>query len=819
MTTRAKLTVYSALATALAALCLTPLLTGRSWIAHALLVITVIALAGAGLRRTPFYRWTVPLGQLLVLFVLLLVGFASATNEFGGMLPGPESVHTLGGVLGRGLDDIRQYAIPAPPEPGLRLILVASVGLIAIMVDTVAVTYRRSALAGLPLLALYSVGNGLAGDHGSWVWFGLASAGYLVLLFAEGQDRVSRWGRVFRGTSRGAEGSGTLSLSGQRIGVLALALALLVPVFLPHWDGGLIHTGSNGASNGGTGTGGVSSLDPLVTLESALTKPSDIELLTYRMDSSLADTAYLRTGSLDSFDGTAWKLSNPGTTDFKGAFAAPEGLGNLDVPAVQGDFQVSEKLDSAWLPMPYPAKNATVPVPGNWKVDTLTGTVQPTKDKAIKGLHYQVTAYDVRPTAEELRQALPARPQIAGHYTDLPKDLPPVVRQQAEAVTRKAPTPYDKALALQDWFTGPDFTYRTDIKAGTGNDAIVEFLRNRKGFCVHFASTMAAMARTLGIPSRVAVGFTPGDAKGGDRYSVNGLMYHAWPELYFEGFGWTRFEPTKGRGVAPRYTEPLPAATTAPSTAPTAAAQSSGPVAVPSNSSDCDAKLRRMGECGDQKKSATGAQEESWLLSWQVLAALAGVLVLVALLLTPMLWRTLLRRRRLGAGGRRRPGGDGSAEPTDEQVLAAWDELIDSAWDIGIQPDESRTPRAAARRISEAAELDEASAAAAGRVALATERVLYARSAQVSAPVAADVRTARDGLRAGAGRAGRTRAVLLPPSSAQLWWKVSDAVLAARLTVRDRVARAAGTVTGPVRRAWGRLRRRGGTGGPDGTAS
>lgn len=483
--------------------------------------------------------------------------------------------------------------------------------------------------------------------------------------------------------------------------------------------------------------------------------------------------------------------------------------------AVQGDFRISDRLESGWLPMPYPAQSVGVPSPGNWRVDTLTGTVLPArgKEKALKGLEYKVTALDVRPTAQELRQAQPARSQIIERYTELPKDLPALVRQQAEAVTRNAKTGYDKALALQDWFTGPDFTYDTKIKAGTGNSAIEVFLNERRGFCVHFASTMAAMARTLGIPARVAVGFTPGDAKGNDLYSVNGLMYHAWPELYFEGFGWTRFEPTKSVGVQPSYTEAVAQPSTAPTAAPTAAAQSSAPVALPSNSSDCDPKLRRMGECGDEKRTAAGAQQESWLLSWQVLTTLAGVLVLILLLLTPMLWRTLLRRRRLGAAGRRRPGGDGPTGPTgltDEQVLAAWDELVDSAWDVGIAPDESRTPRAAARRIAEAAELDEASAAAAGRVAMATERVLYARSAEVSAPVMADVRTARDGLRAGAGRAGRARAALLPPSSAQLWWRISDAVLAGRLAVRSRLTRAAGTVTGPLGRLRDRLRRRGG---------
>ncbi|MFD0274475.1 transglutaminaseTgpA domain-containing protein [Kitasatospora sp. NPDC127111] len=812
MTTRAKLTVYSALATALAALCLTPLLTTKGWITHALLVVALIAAAGAGLRRTPFYRWTVPLGQLIVLFLLLLIGFAGATNTFGGLVPGTESVHTLGRILGRGLDDIQEYAIPAPPNPGLRLILVGSVGLIAIAVDTIAVTYRRSALAGLPLLALYSVGNGLAGERGSWIWFGLAAVGYLVLLFAEGQDRVSRWGRVFRGTSRGTEGSGSLSVGGQRVGVLALAMAMLLPVFLPHWEGGLLHTSPKGGN--GPGVGGVTSLDPLVTLESAITTPRDIELLTYRMDSSLADTTYIRTGSLDAFDGTAWKLTNPATVDLKSTLNAPEGLRELNVPAIDGDFQITDRLESTWLPMPYPARSVKVPNQADWRVDTVTGTVIPAKgkEKAVKGLHYQVTAYDVRPTDRELQQAPPAPNQITQRYTDLPRDLPPVVRKQAEEITRNAHNAYDKARALQNFFTGPDFTYDTSIKAGTGSSAIEVFLRDRRGFCVHFASTMAAMSRALGIPARVAVGFTPGNTKGGDVYSVTGLMYHAWPELYFEGYGWMRFEPTKSRGVQPRYTAPVTAPTTAPTASPTVTAQSSAPVALPSSSSDCDAKLRRTGDCGDQKKTAGTAQDDSWLLSWQALATLAGVLVLIALLLVPACWRTLLRRRRLGAGGRRRPGGDGPAELTDEQVLAAWAELVDSAWDVGIPPDESRTPRAAARRIAESAELDAASAAAAGRVALATERVLYARSAEVAAPVLADVRTARDGLRAGVGRVGRTRALLLPPSSAQLWWRISDAVLSARLAGRRRVARATGAVTGPVRRAAGRLRRGGGSG-------
>ncbi|MFJ6380302.1 DUF3488 and DUF4129 domain-containing transglutaminase family protein [Kitasatospora sp. NPDC092039] len=797
MTTRAKLTVYSALATALAALCMMPLLTNRGWLTHAALVIAVIAGVGAGLRRSPLYRWTVPVGQLLALLLLMLLGFAGA----GGVLPGPATMRVLDQVLASGLDDIQQYAIPAPPTPGLRLILVSAIGLIAVAVDAVAVTYRRSALAGLPLLALYSVGNGLAGEHGSWVWFAAAAAGYLLLLFAEGQDRVSRWGRVFHGGARGSVESARVSPGGRQVGVLALAVALLLPVVLPHWSSGLLHSGSGGSNGKGAGGSLATSLDPLVSLEAAITKPSDAELLNYTLDSPLADQIYLRTGSLDQFDGTNWKLGSTTVSDLPATLPTPEGLRNAQVPRIEGDFTVTDRLEGSWLPMPYPAAAVQLPNRGDWRLDPLTRTVLPANDKAMRNLRYHVSALDLRPTAAELRLAATAPQDVRDRYTALPTDLPPVVAEKARTVTAGAQNDYDRATALVNWFTGPDFKYDTTVSGGTGSNAIAVFLRDRRGFCVHYASTMAAMARTLKIPARVAVGFTPGDNKGGDVYSVTGRMYHAWPELYFANYGWLRFEPTPSRGVPARYTEPASTPTSAPTQQATAAPQPTAAAPAPTAASDCTAKQRQLGECGAQDRAVARAAEDSWLLSGQVLGTLAAVLALIALLLVPMLWRAAVRRRRLGGGGRRGPGGGRPAELTDAQVLAAWDELVDSAWDLGIPPDESRTPRSAARRIAEEARLDEDSAAATGRLALATERVLYAPPGQPSPePLAADVRTVRRGLRATAGRAGRTRALLLPPSSAQLWWRISDAVRAARTAAGTAVGRTVGTVSAPVRR-------------------
>ncbi|KJS55189.1 hypothetical protein VM98_14480 [Streptomyces rubellomurinus subsp. indigoferus] len=802
MTTRAKLTVYSALATALASLCLLPLLTTRSWLTFSLLVIAVLAAAGAGLRRSPLFRWSVPIAQLLLLLLLLLIGFG------GGFVPGPTTMRHLSNTFSDGVYDIGQYAMPAPPTAGLRLILVSSVGLIAIVVDTLAVTYRRAALAGLPLLALYSVGNGLAKDRGSWIWFALAALGYLVLLFAEGQDRATRWGKVFRGP-QGVGGATSVSPGGRQVGVLALAVALLLPVLIPQVGAGLLGSGSGGSSSGsgnGTGGGTASSLDPMVSLEAAITKPNDTVLFTYSMDSAQADQTYLRTGSLDQFDGTSWKLSSTTVNDLPTNLPNPEGLRDSMVPRIESDFRVGDKLGGkSWLPMPYPASSVQVPNRSEWKLDPLTRTVVPVGDNAIRDLNYHVTSYDLRPTANELRTAALPPQDIRDRYTALPDGLPPVVAEQAKAITADAHNDYDRATALVRYFTSPQFTYDTSISGGTGNDAIAVFLRDRKGFCVHFASSMAAMARTLKIPARVAVGFTPGDTKGGGVYSVSGKMYHAWPELYFSGYGWLRFEPTPSRGVAPKYTETSSTPTTAPTAAPTTAAPTAGATPTPSASKACGGKQQQLGDCGGQTKTVTHTADESWLPSWQLLVTLAAVLLVIVLLLVPMLWRGALRRRRLGGGGRRRPGGDGPAELTDAQVLAAWQELVDSAWDLGLPPDESRTPRATARRISDASRLDPDTAAATGRVALATERALYAPSGQVTtAPLTADVRAVQQVLRANAGRGRRLRALLLPPSSVQLWWRASDAVRAGRAALGARAERVSAAVLGPVRRAFTR---------------
>ncbi|GAA2225689.1 DUF3488 and transglutaminase-like domain-containing protein [Kitasatospora cystarginea] len=790
MTTRAKLTLHSALAVSLTTLCLTPLVNQSAWYLAALVQIAAVAAVGAGLRRLALSRaLVVPLQLLAVLYLLMFVTVASSFTA--GVLPGPKAIDAVGTLVADGVSTIREYTIPAPSSPGLRLILVGSVTLIAVLVDALAVTFRRAAAAGLPLLALYSVGTGLNPTGHSWFWFLPAAAGYLLLLLSEGQDRLSRWGRVFRGSGRG-DGR-PLSHNGHRVGLLALVCALVLPVFVPQGSLGLI--GKNpGAGNGPGGAGRITSLNPVVTLTASLNRPDNVEMFSYTSDASNANQMYLRINSLDDFDGVEWKYSEQPLQPLPRPFPTPEGLGPaVPTTPVSTTVTISDSLSTDTLPMPYPAD--TITVPGRWRYEPGTRTVVADTGQQSNGLKYQVDSLDIEPSPTQLRSAGPAPADFAQKYLQLPPGLPAVVAETAWKVTAGKTNAYDRAVALQNWFNSPEFHYNLQVPAATGSDAIVRFLRDKTGFCVHFAATMAAMARTLGIPARVAVGFVPGSDQGNGHYVVHAQDYHAWPELYFHGAGWLRFEPTPSRGGAPGYSQEQTApASSAPSDRPSAEPTASAS-ASPSTGSACNALQRRAGDCADRSRTAPRtAAATSWWLGWQALASFAAGLLVLTLLATPMLWRLRQRRRRLGAG-RHLPGGP-SAEPTEQQVLAAWEELIDTAWDLGIPPDETRTPRRAVERIAETGRLDGTAAAAAGRVALATEQVLYARLPQPRSAVGADVRTAAAGLRAAAGRRDRARAVLLPPSSARLGWRFQDRAAA----VRDAVGRVSDRLMAPLRR-------------------
>ncbi|GKQ38055.1 DUF3488 and transglutaminase-like domain-containing protein [Streptomyces sp. A012304] len=801
MSGRARLTLCSAAATVMASCALLPLVDPATWILQATFLLAVQSGVGAAARRVPLARPLTVLAQALVTLMLLTLVFARE-HALVGLIPGPQAFQHFGDLLQAGVDDVERYAIPAPLSDGIRLMMIGGVLVIGLAVDTLAVTFRNAAPAGLPLLALYSVAAGLADGAADWLWFLVAAAGYLMLLLAEGRERLSQWGRVFGGAPRGPGGpAGPVApvRTGRRIGAVALGVALVVPLLpLPAIQGGLLDGAGTGVGAGNGSGGTISAVNPLVSLRDSLNVDEDRTVLTLRTSTTDISDLYLRIVSLDDFDGTTWKPSKRQIVAVPDEFPTPAGLGaEVKRSQVRTRISAADWYAQDWLPMPYPPSG--VKVSGRWRYEPVGMTLVGDHGQNTRGKTYEVNSLDVQPTARQLASAGKAPESLLDDWTEVPDSLPPVVARSAREITKNATNDYERAVALQDYFavTG-GFEYDTEVQVGSGRDAIARFLRDKQGFCVHFSFAMAAMARTLGIPARVAVGFAPGSPQADGSVAVTLKDAHAWPELYFEGVGWTRFEPTPTRGTTPTYTLPDTSGSTVPELPQASRSADAAPSAQPSASTSCSADDKKVEGCVSALpliplEQGGGGTPWYQIAGWTVLGAAALVLPLL-----PMLWRLRRRSVRLasaqhsgapvpGAGPGRRGDTDGgqpavlldvpSQEITEAavaHVLAVWRELTDTAWDYGIPPDEALTPRRAAERIVRLGELDEAPAGSVHRVASAVEQVLFAPQPRAEAGLAQEVRTVRAALRARVNRRTRLRAVVAPRSAVRAVWDLSD---------------------------------------------
>ncbi|MBN1693661.1 MAG: DUF4129 domain-containing protein [Dehalococcoidales bacterium] len=164
------------------------------------------------------------------------------------------------------------------------------------------------------------------------------------------------------------------------------------------------------------------------------------------------------------------------------------------------------------------------------------------------GEGYTVTARVVTAASDELSAAGDNYSEaVKAVYLQLPADLPPEIRLLSENITRNAATPYEKITAIVEYLA--DFPYKLEIEAPPEDaDSVAYFLFDRQdGFCLHFASAVAVMLRSIDVPSRLVIGYLPGEP--GDvagQYILRDRYYHAWPQVYFPGYGWVDIEATPG---------------------------------------------------------------------------------------------------------------------------------------------------------------------------------------------------------------------------------------------------------------------------------
>ena len=291
-------------------------------------------------------------------------------------------------------------------------------------------------------------------------------------------------------------------------------------------------------------------LTPLVGIRSRLGKQGVEEL--FRVHSDTA--AYWRVATLPEFDGRMFTMPSRTLVPLDEADeAGPGGRTILQQIEIQG-------LEGQLLPAAADPRQVVSNAEIRFEPDTSTLVKT---SPLLPGDQYSVVsaAPDVSP--EMLRAASSQNPPD-DVFLGLPDNLPDLVAELADEVTASATTDYDRMLALQNWFR--TFDYSVDVQSGHSSNAIENFLQTRTGYCEQFAAAFAVMARTLDIPSRVAVGFTPGNLTLDGSYSVTSAQSHAWPELWFDDIGWVAFEPTPGRGApgAEDYTGVEPAQQAAP---------------------------------------------------------------------------------------------------------------------------------------------------------------------------------------------------------------------------------------------------------------
>jgi transglutaminase-like putative cysteine protease len=754
------------IATLLALGAAVPLLVSPAWYWE-LLGMVVIVCAAASVTRLRLLPAVASLITYLASLLLYLNLVFAGDSAAGHIVPTKVSLRHLWTLAGQGIAE-KIHAPPVTGTHGVVLLAAAGIGLMAVAADLIAVRLRSPAIAGLPLLALFSVPittNARQGAAGATVTFCLGITGYLALLSADGRERLRIWGRLVTLWQSGSDddepvrGPDTraLAASGRRIGLAAITLAIFIPLLLP---GLRVHKLFSGHGGGGGGGPAISLPDPIVQMQGMLQHGSNATILTYRTGNPDPQDQYLQVQVLNYNPGTStWNPQLPTEgIQVSGGQQLPTapGLSALIQPR-HATTQISMSsgvrgYSSAYTFLPLPYVPDAVKVSGSWQADLTTLMVYSSR-VGLAGLRYTVTSDDVEPSVQQLDEAGAPPSSITRPYLPFPSPDRARLLALAKQVTNGARTAYQKAYALETWFRASGlFTYSLQSKEPDTPAGLLNFLTtSRRGYCQQFAFAMAALARLVGIPSRIAVGYTAGTRQPDGAWTVTEADAHAWPELYFSGAGWLRFEPTpggkNGQGTA---TEPVYALSTAPGGPGTGHTKTTpgGAAGTAPGSAGAGGNLpRRLRPAGGLGGTATSGHTTSPPLGPIAIAILA-------LAVAPRIARSATRRRRWQA-----------ARSDSALAHAAWRELRDDLTDYGAGWRVSESPRAVSRRLATTLRLDTGSQDALDRIVRAEERARYAKVAQAPATLRADVTTIRRVISADASRPARWRARLLPPSA------------------------------------------------------
>jgi len=510
-----------------------------SWVTTTIGLIACVTVAISITRMTSRSRTLPTVVGLIIALLASIPVFARGPEDQIRYLPTPTALRELAATV---RDGIHEAAITVPPaEMSRPLLAVVMCGAFAIFIvaEHLAVSWRAAAFSGIILLVPWL--PAIALQHQISVRLLLATIGCWVILLAltkRPSGVAARPSMVAAVTAAAA----TVAL-----------VALVTPTALGGNGWGLIPR-----LNAPSQLAGSSRLNLELNLRTSLSAKSSSVMMVYVSPGGRPDV--FRQYTLTKFDGNEWDVD-----DTNGAEQPTDGV-LWSNPVADWDSRTLDRVvvsvqDYLGDHLPLPTVPRTVDVPGSWSYSPSLDVVTSQSD-SIQWLDYAFEAdlhYFDADTLSSLGAASGDDAALGAEYVNIPEgaDRDRFAALAAE-VTAGATSRYDQAVALQEYFRDPShFTYDTTVNP-SGGDSVSVFLDSGSGYCVHFASGMIMLARSLGIPSRLAIGFLPGTPGADGSAIVHGGDAHAWPELYFAGAGWVRFEPTPAvqTGARPSYADP-----------------------------------------------------------------------------------------------------------------------------------------------------------------------------------------------------------------------------------------------------------------------
>ncbi|TDP97233.1 transglutaminase TgpA family protein [Labedaea rhizosphaerae] len=727
--------MVAALTTLCASTALSGIIVGSRWLGFSLLAVVVVSGLGLLLRGLRVHTLVVGIAQMFAVLCLLVVLFTN--SGILGLFPGPSSLHDLGGVLHDSAEIVKVGVPPVPATTPIMCLVVIAIGLVAVLVDTLAVAAAAPAACGLVLLCVYAVPASLSETMLPWWSFMLGAASFALLLAVDGTHRHRLGRNRAAGTATGTAGAASpAALTG-----VALLLALLA-------GAGITMVGTIGQlpgnGDGGDGAGTALGIKPFTSLRGMLTHEGNTEL--FRVRGLGQDDRYLRAVTLTTYDRNGgWKppTEMPQGVPADGELPPAPGVDPTDATLSAIEVEPINSVDY-WVPV-YGTPHQISQLPQGIRYDPTTSMVY--SEKAQKMPAYIEEADMSEPSAAELRAAGSNYDGLDPHYLQR-ADVDPQITTLANRLTSGKSTELDKVLAIKNYFDPSNgFVYRTETSQGSDATALADFVfRSKAGYCEQYASSMAVLLRQAGIPSRVALGYTAGFPQG-DYRSITTTDAHAWVEVFFPGRGWITFDPTPlsdGRAYTPAYANSTD--TGGPddtSTSTTNTNDDKAPKAEEPLPEDPTNAAQSTTGSTDQQDSGVSLGWTAWVAAVLVLGALivtasawligkrkpssarlrtaltvaayvvwtlalvfalaivswwlSALAVIIVALATPRAVRDWRRRARL-----HRVAGSGR-----DAADAAWAELLAESVDRGLPVQQADTVRSAARRLVREHNLDE----------------------------------------------------------------------------------------------------------------